>query len=298
MKHDPWRQDPAQYTARYTLEPRYTDVDTLRHLNNSALHGLHQEARMRFLGERIGHDFWRGRGTRLQPARASTDFLAESHYPQPLQAAVRVTALDDHQITLATALFQDGRCTGLQSTQLLALLKGQRSPVPAAWQQALDAPVPAPAADAPTAEPVLPQLAQFPVLRHTDSRYGDMEASGRTSELALMRYAEQARSGLLRAVFETLAIDEERGQVGTLVARVDLHVHRHVPPPLRWQLGAGITHIGRTSVVLRCAYFDDEARCLAHADCVQVFVRRDVGGTVPLPDPVRTLLEQQRIRHA
>lgn len=159
MKHDPWRQDPAQYTARYTLEPRYTDVDTLRHLNNSALHGLHQEARTRFLGERIGHDFWRGRGTRLQPARASTDFLAESHYPQPLQAAVRVTALDDHQITLATALFQDGRCTGLQSTQPLARPKGQRSPVPAAWQQALDAPVPAPAADAPTAEPAPPQLA-------------------------------------------------------------------------------------------------------------------------------------------
>jgi acyl-CoA thioesterase FadM len=298
MKHDPWRQDPAQYTARYTLEPRYTDVDTLRHLNNSALHGLHQEARMRFLGERIGHDFWRGRGTRLQPARSSTDFLAESHYPQPLQAAVRVTSLDPRQITLATALFQNGRCTGLQSTQLVALLKGQPCAVPPEWQQALDAPVPAPTADAPTGEPMLPQRAQFPVQRHTDSRYGDMEASGRTSELALMRYAEQARSGLLRTVFEALAMDEVHGQVGTLVARVDLHVHRHVPPPLRWQLGAGITHIGRTSVVLRCAYFDDEDRCLAHADCVQVFVRRDIGGTVPLPDAVRTLLEQQRVRHA
>ena len=70
MRHDAWRQDLAAYTERFDIEPRWADVDTLRHLNNSALHGLHQEARVRFLAARIGHGFWRDR---------NRDAVLESH---------------------------------------------------------------------------------------------------------------------------------------------------------------------------------------------------------------------------
>jgi acyl-CoA thioester hydrolase len=127
MKHDAWRHDAAQYTATYDIPARYADVDTLRHLNNSALHGLHQEARMRFLAERIGDGFWRERGPRLLARRVTTDFLLESQYPQVLQAAVRVTALDDAQLVLASALFQHGRCVGLQTTSCAPVRGASRS---------------------------------------------------------------------------------------------------------------------------------------------------------------------------
>lgn len=296
MKHDSWRQDPAQYTARYDIEPRYADVDTLRHLNNSALHGLHHEARMRFLAERIGHAFWRERGTRLLSRRVTTDFLLESQYPQALQAAVRVAALDDTQLVLASALFQDDRCVGLQTTHCAAGVRGQLQPTPPDWLRALDSPVPAPAADSRWAAPVLPQWGQFPQQRELDSRYADLDATGRSSETALMRCAEQGRSALLREAFAQLQAGVERTWQNLLVARVDLHLLQHGPSPARWRLGCGVTHLGRSSTVLRVAFFGDALDCTAYADCVLVFADRDAGKPVAMPDAVRALLDQRRVR--
>lgn len=296
MKHDTWRHDPSQYTATYDIQPRYADVDTLRHLNNSALHGLHHEARMRFLAERIGSAFWREPGPRLQAGRVTTDFLLESQYPQDLQAAVRVTALDDTQLVLASALFQQGRCVGLQTTQMRAGARGQPQPMPPEWLHALDSPVPAPAVDSRWAAPVLPQWAQFPQQRELDSRYADLDATGRASETALMRCAEQGRSALLRAAFAQLDAGVERTWQNLLVARVDLHLLQHRPPPARWLLGTGVTHLGRSSAVLRVAFFDPDQACTAYADCVLVFANRDAGKPVAMPDAVRTLLDQRRVR--
>ena len=295
MKNDTWRHDPAQYTARYDIAPRFSDVDTLRHLNNSALQGLHAEARMRFLSERIGDAFWRERGPRLLPQRVMTDFLLESQYPQTLQAAVRVTALEAQQLVLGSALFQDGRCVGLQSTELCSVQRGQPQPLPAAWQAALDAPVPAPASDTRWSAPTQPLLAEFPQQRSMDTRYADLDATGRVSEGALMRCAEQGRSGLLREAFTALGDEAERAWLGMLVARVDLHVLQQTPAPARWQLGAGVTHLGRSSMVMRVAFFKDDAACAAYADCVLVFVNRERGVPVAMPELIRTLLDQRRV---
>ena len=297
MRHDPWRHDPAQYTECFTIEPRWADVDTLRHLNNSALHGLHQEARVRFLAARIGHGFWRERGPRLLVQRVGTDFLLESQYPQPLQAGARVVALDAQHLLLATALFQDGRCVGLQTALLLAATRGQPQAMPDEWLQSLQAPLPPPLADSRWAPPAQPLLAAFPQRRELDARYADLDGTGRVSETAWMRCAEQGRSALLRAAFAQLDVSVERTWQSLLVARVDLHVLQHGPAPARWHLGAGVTHLGRSSAVLRVAFFDDNPPCRAYADCVLVFADRDAGKPVAMPEAVRSLLDQCRVRN-
>lgn len=295
MKHDTWRHDLAQYTSTFDIAPRYADVDTLRHLNNSALHVLHQEARMRFIVPRIGDDFWRGRGPRLLLARATTDFLLESHYPEPLTAGVRVTARDEQRVVLGTALFQHGRCVGLQSTELQASERGVRVPLPAEWYAALD-----PGALPPVGETLAPGQApvwtQFARTRELDSRYNDLDATGRVSEGALMRCGEQGRSSLLRGAFAALPADgAERAWLGLLVARVDLHVLRAAPAPARWRLGTGVSHLGRSSVVLRTGLFDGDLNGHAYADSVLVFVNRQAGGSTAMPEAMRALLEQQRL---
>jgi acyl-CoA thioesterase FadM len=300
MRHDAWRLDAAQYPFTTPIEPRFSDVDTLRHLNNSALHGLHQEARVRCLTQHIGDAFWRERGPRLLARRVVTEFLLESQYPEGLTGAVRVTAADGQQLTVGSALFQQGRCVGLQSTVLQASLQGKACPMPAVWRAAL---VPtsttatseghaAPGGDA-TSSPTLDSL---PQRRELDTRYADLDPTGRVSEGAWMRAAESGRSGLLREAFATLGDDADRAWLGLLVARVDLHVLRHAPPPPRWQLGAGITHLGRSSAVARVAFFDGPAGCAAYADCVLVFVDRAAGGSVPMPDPVRAALQARRVK--
>lgn len=295
MKHDTWRHDPAQYSTLVDIATRYSDVDTLRHLNNSALHGLHAEARMRFLSARIGDGFWRARGPRLLVQRVLTDFLLESQYPQPLQAAVRVTALDERQLSLGGALFQGGHCVGLQSVQLGCFVRGQPQPLPSAWWQALDGPMPPATNDLRVATPVLPRLAQFERRRHLDTRYGDLDATGRVGELAWMRGAEQGRSVLLRAVFSELGSEAEPAWQSTLVARVDLHLLQHAAPPPRWQIGAAVTHLGRSSVVLRVAFFGPDEVCSAYADSVLVFVDRAAGVPVPMDESLRLLLDKHRL---
>ena len=293
MKHDAWRHDAAQYTACCELPTRFADVDTLRHLNNSALHGLHLEARMRFLAERIGDAFWRSPGPRLRPLRVTTDFLRQSHYPEPVQAAVRVTALDPLQVTLASALFQGGHCVGLQTTRLQPRSQGQAGELPAAWLAALDSPVPAPAAEATVPQPT--PWPAYPQQRELDTRYADLDATARVSEGALMRAAETGRSALLRAAFAALDDPEGRHSVGLLVARVDLHVAGWRTLPHRWRLGAGVSHLGRSSVVVRVGFFDDQPVPLAGADCVLVFVDRDRGQPMAMPEPVRDALAAQRL---
>lgn len=295
MKHDAWRHDPAQYTACYELPTRWADVDTLRHLNNSALHGLHLEARMRFLAERIGDAFWRERGPRLRPSRVVTDFLLQSHYPKPLQAAVRVTAIDARQLTLATALFQNGACVGLQSTRLHARQHGDGGELPAAWQSALDSPVPAPAEPPSAAQPALPAFEAFALRRELDTRYNDLDATGRVSEGALMRGAETGRSALLQTAFAAMGDEGDRAKVGLLVARVDLHIAAWRAQPTRWRLGAGITHLGRSSAVVRVGFHDDQPQAVACADCVLVFVDRERGQPLAMPAPVRDALDALRL---
>lgn len=293
MKHDRWRHDPAHYTARYELPTRYADVDTLRHLNNSALHGLHLEARMRFLAERIGDAFWRSPGPRLRPLRVTTDFLLQSHYPEPLQAAVRVIALEPRQLTLASALFQAGRCVGLQTTRLQPRSHGQAAELPAAWLSALDSPVPASAAEADMPQPT--PWPAYPQQRELDTRYADLDATGRVGEGALMRAAETGRSALLRTAFAALDDPDGRHSVGLLVARVDLSVADWRALPSRWRLGAGVSHLGRSSVVVRVGFFDEQPSALASADCVLVFVDRDRGQPVAMPETVRDALAAQRL---
>lgn len=296
MKHDAWRHDAAQYTARYELPTRYADVDTLRHLNNSALHGLHLEARMRFLAERIGDAHWRSPGPRLRPLRVTTDFLLQSHYPEPVHAAVRVTALDARGLTLGSALFQGGRCVGLQSTRLQARSRGEADALPAPWLAALDSPVPAPAAEVAMPQPT--PWAAYPQQRELDTRYADLDATARVSEGALMRGAETGRSALLRAAFAALDDPAGRQSVGLLVARVDLHMADWRALPPRWRLGAGVSHLGRSSVVVRVGFFDEQPSPLASADCVLVFVDRDRGQPLAMPEAVRDALAAQRLQAA
>jgi acyl-CoA thioesterase FadM len=251
---------------------------------------------MRFLAERIGDGFWRERGPRLRPSRVVTDFLRQSHYPGPLQAAVRVTALDARQVTLGTALFQDGACVGLQSTRLHARIHGEEAALPAGWQSALDSPVPAPASEPSPAEPAAITCEAYPLQRQLDTRYNDLDATGRIGEGAWMRGAETGRSALLQAAFAALGGDGARATVGLLVARVDLHLFAWRAQPSRWRLGAGVTHQGRSSVVVRVGFFDEQPQAVACADCVLVFVDRERGQPLTMPEPVRAALDAQRVR--
>ena len=69
-----------------TLSPRYTDLDNWRHVNNSRIYHLHQEARMRAQISYFGKDSWFSDDVLLRPLRTNTQFRQETWYGQDIEA--------------------------------------------------------------------------------------------------------------------------------------------------------------------------------------------------------------------
>jgi len=118
MRNDPWRRDAGRYAFRLTLDTRFADMDPNRHLNNSAIARLYEEARVRF------HMDMRDRHRQVgQPhflvARVEIDYLAEGHYPTPVDLGLGVLGVGGTSYRLGVGLFQNGACIGLSDAVMV-----------------------------------------------------------------------------------------------------------------------------------------------------------------------------------
>lgn len=303
MKSQAWRHDAAAYPFHTELWPRLTDVDTLQHLNNVALVGLHGEACQRWQRAVLGEAVWRQAEPALRTIRLAVDYLAESHYPAPLQAGLRLLQAGPQGFVLAAALFQHGRCVGLYETELAAQQGADRAPLPEAMQQRLaqelatQPPVPTDVAattltDVPGEAEAAP--ADFAYLFRLQARYGDRDLHDTTSDTALARYVEQARAGMMHRLMGSLPRDQ---RTGALVAQVRLHFLRRGPAPLRYEVGSAVEHIGTRSLALRTALFD-EGVCQAVAHTVLVTIDPRARRPAPVPEAVRTAMQDLMLRRA
>ncbi|MPS67467.1 acyl-CoA thioesterase [Novosphingobium aerophilum] len=78
-KPDPALLDPARYPFSCRIEPRFGDLDLNMHINNVAMAGMLEDARVRFFREAGGHKHLAGLSTMV--ASISIDYLGETHYP-------------------------------------------------------------------------------------------------------------------------------------------------------------------------------------------------------------------------
>jgi acyl-CoA thioesterase FadM len=310
MKHQAWRHDPAAYGAPQPAPTRFADVDTRRHVNNIAVHGLHQEARQRWLMAAGGAAVWPQGGLRLKPVHCRTEFWRECHYPAPVSAGLRWLGLAPQAVTLAAALFQGDDCVGMQQTEIGAwdtdLARRVDLPPPLLARLAsTGGPCGDPGGDSggdnggnprgaiqPLQRPAgSDQRVHYPVAAELSSRYGDFDADGGSSEAAVMRGIEQARAALLQQAFAAAGGDPASDWVKLLVARIDLHWAHHRAPPRAWALASAVSHTGRSSVRLRVAMFDG-AVLQAMADCVMVYTDpTGQAGAQALPAPLRAALQ-------
>jgi acyl-CoA thioester hydrolase len=298
MKHQPWRRDAAAYPTQGTLQPRFTDVDLWQHLNNVAQIGLHGELLQQWLHAHLGSDPWRRPSPKLVLQANATDFLAEAHYPAPLATGTRLLGCDDHRLTLATALFQHGHCTGLHQATLGAFDGDTAVPLPADWRAALQAaaaqqpPLPDASDGAPDALPDLPAPPHpdlWPWQITLGARFADADGQGHASDFTLARCAEQGRVQFLTQVFGD---GRRSAPVGFMVAHVALRWHRRrLPPtpPQAWQLGIGVSKVGERSLSVASALFDG-ADCLATSSSVMVVIDHTTRRPAALSAEARALL--------
>lgn len=125
-------------------------------------------------------------------------------------------------------------------------------------------------------------IKSYPQVSQLSPRYGDMDADGFVSEMALARYIEQARSHVITRTLRDCGIDLRNGPLGMLIAHVKVNVVRCCPPGRQIQLASGVSRIGRSSINLRVGAFSGDT-CIAVADNVMVFISRETERPVPLP---------------
>ncbi|KKN93044.1 hypothetical protein LCGC14_0201330 [marine sediment metagenome] len=274
---------------RCVITPRYTDLDTWRHVNNSRIYQLHQEARLQAHLDRFGPDSWFSDGVRLRPLRTITDYRLVTWYGSNVEAQVQVLACATDSYRVRSELYQNGDHVGTQECVMGAFEQGQRVDVPADIRSSLAAAVNGECDQlpAPDYRNHLTGARDFAVIQQLTPRYADMDADSQRSEAALARYMEQARFGAIRHL--------DLGGLGILIASADISYEHYRPGWEPVTLAAGISRIGNSSFVFTgCALGDDGVQ--ASANSVMVVIDRATDRPTPLPDAVREQLAGLRIQ--
>jgi len=136
-KPDPALLDPSRYPFRLEIPTRFGDLDMNQHVNNVAMAGLFEDARVRFLY----HIGLMGPGGAFQPMAASfsIEYLRQAYYPQPLVFHVAVTDIGRTSHTMVNLALQDGSPVALAHSVVVATVKGRPSLPPPTIEAAIRA---------------------------------------------------------------------------------------------------------------------------------------------------------------
>jgi acyl-CoA thioesterase FadM len=266
-----------------SLTPRFTDLDTWRHVNNSRIYQLHQEARLLAHLELFGADAWFSDDVRLRPLRCITDFRRVTWYGSDVKAEIRVQACDNDSYRVRSDLFQNGEHVGTQQALMGAYQNGQRVELPTATREHLQSVAEGDTEALPATDYVdrVSSVINFPVTQQLTTRYADLDADSQRSEAALARYMEQARFGAIRHL--------DLGGLGILIASMDvsyLHFRAGWKPV---DLRAGINRIGNSSFVFTgCATSEHGLQAVANS--VMVVIDQASSRPAPIPDILREQL--------
>ncbi|MFA5679305.1 MAG: thioesterase family protein [Pseudomonas sp.] len=267
-----------------TLSPRYTDLDSWRHVNNSRIYQLHQEARMRAHIQQFGENAWFSDSVRLRPLRTHTQYLKESWYGKDMQAQVKIIECGRDSFRVLSELYQNEQLVGTQQAIMGAFEQGQRVALPAHMQEHLQA-IATHDLAAPDAASYCEQLQHahnFPVRQQLTPRFSDVDADSQRSEAALGRYMEQARFGGIRL------LDFEGTRV--MVAAVDISFTDFHMGWTPLELASGISRIGNSSFHFTgCALHKGDVQVAASS--VMVVIDPAIGRPTSLPRGLREQLE-------
>ncbi|WP_188235634.1 acyl-CoA thioesterase [Sphingopyxis sp. LK2115] len=137
-KPEGWRLRAASYPVCIELQTRFQDMDINGHLNNVAFAALFESGRVllnrqvRPLGERPANE-------RTMVAAVEINYLAEGHFPDPVEIATGIGRIGTSSWTIVQAMFQNGRCIATCDTVVVCRTDGQAKPLRAAMVAELQA---------------------------------------------------------------------------------------------------------------------------------------------------------------
>ena len=271
------------------ITPRYTDLDTWRHVNNSRIYQLHLEARLQAHLAIFGPDAWFSDSARMRPVRSITNYRQVTWFGSDVTARVSVLGCDADSYRVRSELFQNDLLVGTQDCIIGAFERGRRCPMPSSILEGIRQKVAVETRDPLAAADyrrLFEHTGNLPVQQELTMRYGELDADSQRSEAALARYMEQARFGGIRRL--------DMGGLGILIASADISFEHYVPGWQPVELASGISRIGNSSfVVSGCARFKGELQACANS--VMVVIDPKTNRPVPITAELREQLQQWAI---
>jgi len=117
------------FPRRYCVQSRQADLDTLRHISNYSVVTILGEGRTRLVRETLPRDR-RPDGLVFMVGQTATTFVRQSHYPHDCIVACGLLAIGRSSFRLAQGLFQNGQCTALGESVLVAVQNDRAVPLP------------------------------------------------------------------------------------------------------------------------------------------------------------------------
>jgi acyl-CoA thioester hydrolase len=130
----------------------------------------------------------------------------------------------------------------------------------------------------------------FTALDTVTTRWADNDMFGHLNNAV---YLELFDSVLNAWLMEGTGIDESTAPVQGVVVESSIRFYAEVSYPGSLEIGVRVAHVGTTSAAFELGLFRPDADTVAaHCRWAQVYVGRDDRRPAPLPDAVRSFLEQ------
>lgn len=123
---DPALLDPARYPFSCNIQPRFGDLDVNMHVNNVAMAGMLEDARVRF-HRQAGHRA-RLAGISTMVASIAIEYLGETSYPDDIAIACAVEHVGRTSHRVVQMAMQDERPLVFARTVVVAV--GPEGPYP------------------------------------------------------------------------------------------------------------------------------------------------------------------------
>ena len=134
-KPDPTLLDPGRYPFRCEIQTRYSDLDTNRHLNNVALAGILEDARVRFYAACGYYEATAGMATMV--VSLAIEYLGQAYYPPPLDVHVAAHGFGRTSCSLIQLVTQEGRSIAFAQTTFVSVHEGRAIEIPPAFALAV-----------------------------------------------------------------------------------------------------------------------------------------------------------------
>ncbi|MGE4411334.1 MAG: acyl-CoA thioesterase [Sphingomonadales bacterium] len=119
---EPWRLDADNYPVSMVIQSRFQDLDSLGHINNVAMSGIFETARVHF--HRIFGRHPADQGVRWMVAAVDLKYIEEAHFPYDLVVCSGIGHIGNSSWTIVSAAFQQGSCVATCDTVMV--MKGPK----------------------------------------------------------------------------------------------------------------------------------------------------------------------------